>query len=260
MALAVPAYALPLASVNGVDISEDMFRQAIQALGAHGAVVAENGELREKYLQHLIDIELKAQAALKEDVHKSQAFEFRLIQAKKQILANMLEENWLHEQTNQAALKKYFLEKQEMFVREEVKVSHILVKNRSDADRILAELLKNKSKFEEFVRLYSIAHVHKTSKTGAIEWFSKGTHLLSFEEAAFTTSKGELFPHVVSTDLGYHILRVDDVRYYKNKKFVDLQDEVKMVRKRSIQNQLALRLKSQSKIQVNNGALRSFKR
>lgn len=45
---------------------------------------------------------------------------------------------------------------------------------------------------------------------GELGWFSKGDMVKPFEEAVFTGEKGKIYPELVETQFGYHIIYVED--------------------------------------------------
>ena len=250
------SYCSTLATVNGKEITEREFRLALKTLGSHGSLVAENLELRERFLNHLIEVEVKAQVAVKQNLRNTKDFKQRLAQAEKQILASLLTEKWMANQTSDESLKVYFDTNQEIFYRQEVEVSHILLRDEADAIRVLSLVQKNPASFQTLVRDYSISD---TESEGRIGWIVKGSQPIPFEKAAFSTPKGSVYPKIVKTTSGYHILRVDDVKYFTDKQFATLKNDVKHARTRDVQHQLSEDLKSQSVISTNTKALENFK-
>lgn len=84
-----------------------------------------------------------------------------------------------------------------------VKASHILVKKRSEADRILDEI-RNGADFAELAKKHSLCSSGK--KGGSLGFFTRGKMVKEFERAAFSLAKGEL-SEVVKTEFGYHIIK-----------------------------------------------------
>ena len=84
-----------------------------------------------------------------------------------------------------------------------VKASHILVKKRSEADRLLKEL-QSGADFAELARKHSTCSSSK--KGGSLGFFTRGKMVKPFENAAFSLAKGEL-SEVVKTEFGYHIIK-----------------------------------------------------
>ena len=82
-----------------------------------------------------------------------------------------------------------------------VRTKHILVKDKTQAEKILAEL-KSGASFEEMVKEYSIDSMDV--ETGYV--FGKGRMVKSFEEKSFELAEGEISELVVS-EYGYHIIK-----------------------------------------------------
>ena len=179
--LSFESYGFTLATINGKDLTEDQFRLALKSLGSHGSIVAEHMELRERFLNHLIELELKAQAANKQNLQNSEEFKQRLAQAEKQILASLLTEKWMAEHTSDETLRAYFEANHEMFYRQEVEVSHILLSDEADALKVLGLVQKNPSNFSTLVREYSSSVIESEGKIG---WLTKGSQPIPFEKAA----------------------------------------------------------------------------
>ncbi|UJG42118.1 MAG: peptidyl-prolyl cis-trans isomerase [Candidatus Heimdallarchaeum aukensis] len=84
-----------------------------------------------------------------------------------------------------------------------VKASHILVKKRSEAERILKEL-QDGADFAELARKYSTCPSKK--RGGNLGFFTHGQMVKEFEKAAFSLKKGEL-SDIVKTEFGFHIIK-----------------------------------------------------
>ena len=84
-----------------------------------------------------------------------------------------------------------------------IKASHILVKKRSEADRLLKEI-QSGTEFAELARNHSLCSSGK--KGGSLGFFTRGKMVKEFEKAAFSLAKGEL-SDVVKTEFGYHIIK-----------------------------------------------------
>ena len=84
-----------------------------------------------------------------------------------------------------------------------IKASHILVKKRSEADRLLKEI-QTGTDFADLARKHSLCSSGK--KGGSLGFFTRGKMVKEFEKAAFSLAKGEL-SDVVKTEFGYHIIK-----------------------------------------------------
>ncbi len=84
-----------------------------------------------------------------------------------------------------------------------IKASHILVKKRSEADRLLKEI-QSGTEFAELAKTHSLCSSGK--KGESLGFFTRGKMVKEFEKAAFSLAKGEL-SDVVKTEFGYHIIK-----------------------------------------------------
>ena len=85
----------------------------------------------------------------------------------------------------------------------EWKASHILVKDRNQAQELLRRL-KQGANFESVAREFSTCP--SKSKGGDLGWFGPGKMVRQFEDALKRIGIGSL-SDVVSTQFGYHIIK-----------------------------------------------------
>lgn len=118
----------------------------------------------------------------------------------------------------------------------EIKASHILIKNIDEngkklddakikenkklAESILKKALEGEN-FEELAKKYS--EDGSAQSGGDLGFFSKGAMVAEFEKAAFGLNKGEIYPKLVETQFGYHIIKKTDE---KEKSFDDIKDSL----------------------------------
>ena len=87
-----------------------------------------------------------------------------------------------------------------------VNVSHILVKDESKAEELLARLKKGES-FAEIAKIESIDG--SAAKGGSLGFFPKGVMVKEFEDAAFSLNNTGEISGIVKTQFGYHILKLN---------------------------------------------------
>ncbi len=83
---------------------------------------------------------------------------------------------------------------------------------RAQAEKALEEVKSG----ADFSMLAKQNNPDSTAEVGGdLGWFGKGRMLPEFEKAAFSLKKGEVYPILVETRFGYHIIRLDDRRVEK---------------------------------------------
>jgi peptidyl-prolyl cis-trans isomerase C len=108
---------------------------------------------------------------------------------------------------------------------EEIKASHILVDSESTAQDILNKL-KGGGNFEELAAQYSTDPSAKRNQ-GDLGWFTWGSMVDNFQEAAFRMKAGEVSAPV-KTDYGYHIIKVIDRRKVEHQpSYAESKDQIR---------------------------------
>lgn len=82
------------------------------------------------------------------------------------------------------------------------------------AQNVLQEV-KNGADFAALAKQHS--EDSSNEQGGDLGWFGRGDMVPEFEQAVFSLKKGEVFPSVVETVYGYHIIRLDDKKTEKVK-------------------------------------------
>lgn len=103
--------------------------------------------------------------------------------------------------------KTFYDENPEYFAVEEVKARHILVEDLDLAEELLGKIKQGES-FEELAKEHSTDPGTKDNG-GDLGYFSKGTMVAAFDDAAFSMEIGEI-SEPIQTDFGYHIIKVED--------------------------------------------------
>ena len=119
---------------------------------------------------------------------------------------------------------------------EERRASHILIPApaqapaaerqaaRARAQELLMTLRKSPDKFAELARKNS-KDSSSAAKGGDLDFFARGAMPKPFEDAAFALKKGE-FADVVETELGFHVLRLTDIKVPKQRSFEDMRPQL----------------------------------
>ena len=105
-----------------------------------------------------------------------------------------------------------------------VRVRHILVETREKAEEIIA-LLDEGRNFEDLAAEYSI-DLFSRNRGGNLDFISRGSMDMNFENAAFALDVGEK-SGPVETPEGYHVIEVLEYRVESLLQFEDVKDEVR---------------------------------
>ncbi len=134
-------------------------------------------------------------------------------------------------------LERYYRRHLDQFeILEKVKASHILVMVDADADEktreerhgyaeALLEKIKAGENFAELARTKS-DDKESAGKGGSLGYFTRGSMVKPFEDAAFSMKPGEI-SDVVETSFGYHIIKVEEYTEPGLRSLEDAIDEVK---------------------------------
>lgn len=97
----------------------------------------------------------------------------------------------------------------------ELRVSHIMFRFKQNEDEVKAQAQKildsvlAGGNFAEFALKYSEDNFSKV-KGGDVFWITAGQIIKEFEDAAYSVKVGEVYPGLVKTRFGYHIIKVTD--------------------------------------------------
>jgi parvulin-like peptidyl-prolyl isomerase len=147
------------------------------------------------------------------------------------LLINQFREDviWSEVEVDDAQLREWYDEN----VSEEARVRHILIAvpptageeerraARQKADSLHAAIAAG-ADFGTLAREHSVDPASK-EQGGLMRWFRKGEMVEPFEKASFEGRVGELYPDVVETQFGHHIIRIEERR---KPSFEDLREEI----------------------------------
>lgn len=85
---------------------------------------------------------------------------------------------------------------------------------KTKAEQVLQEV-KNGGNFAALAKQYNTDSTGE--RGGDLGWFGKGEMVPEFEKAVYSLKKGEIFPTIVESMYGYHIIRLDDKKTEKVK-------------------------------------------
>ena len=255
----IDGIAEPIAKVNGQPFSDHMFRQALDSMGRQGEVIKKNPEMREQFLDHVINNQLLAGEAAKKKMDQSESFKLKVEAARQEILAQIYLDEYLKDLTSEQNLRKYFEKNKNEFDTTRVKASHILFKedNKEEAQEVLEKALESNADFAALAKMHSTGP--SASKGGDLSFFSRGQMVPAFEEVAFSTPKNTVHPKLVKTKFGYHIIKVTNIRKGKIATFEKKRRHIARKLKREGRDKLVQELRSKANVSVDVEALKKVK-
>lgn len=109
---------------------------------------------------------------------------------------------------------------------EQVKARHILLKTEEEANIVIEEL-KSGIDFAELAREKSIEEI-AVSTGGDLGYFPRGRMVAEFEKAAFNQEVGTVSVKPVQTQLGFHVILVEDYKPGVKPSFETAKDRVEV--------------------------------
>lgn len=243
-------------SVNGVALTSKYVDERINQVFQQNQLEKDDPTAdyyKSQIISSLVDTELIVQEAKKKDIKVTKkdvdAFKKELIQKRygseenfkkylkeynvtDALLNRMLEEKIYYDKLTEKMKKdvkvdaeKYYNENTEQFnVGDQVKASHILVKEEDKAKEIIKKLGAN----EDFAKLAKENSIDDGTKDkgGELGYFTADTMVKEFSDAAFALNAGEYSKEPVKTQYGYHIIKVEDKKAAHQQTFDEVKDEL----------------------------------
>ena len=209
--IAFPAFAQNVASVNGKPITQKDMDQFVKLLVTQGAT--DSPELREQVKEEMINRQVFVQAAESSGLSKQAEVQSELELARQGILVRALMADYLakHPVTDAQVNAEYEKVKKSQSDQSEYKVRHILVADEKAANDILAQLQKDKSKFDDLAKKNS-KDPGSAQRGGDLGWAPPSNYVKPFADAVTALKKGALVDKPVQTQFGWHIIMVEDTR------------------------------------------------
>ncbi len=244
-AAALPAEAKVLAKVNGVEITDDDLKIALDDLGP-GIPHQLEGKARDSYvLDFLIDEQLVVQQAQADKLAETPDFAKKLAYLRDKALMETLLGNVAKTAATDAAIKATYDEAAKAQKPEtEYHAHHILVPTEEEAKKALARVKGG----EDFSKVAGEVSKDPGSKGGDLGWFTKDRMVPEFGEAASKMKPGEL-SEPVKTQFGWHIIKLDETRPKTFPPLDQIKDQVARYVVQKAQSELVMKLREGAKIE-----------
>ena len=221
--MALPASAQNIAIVNGKAVPKEraeVLRQQVERSGRPVTPDVE-GQIKEEVIAR----EIFMQETQKKKIERSEDFKVQMELARQTILIRELFTDY---QKNNPVTDAEIQAEYDKFVAanggKEYKASHILVEKEADAKAIIASLKKG-AKFEDLAKKQS-KDPGSAAKGGDLDWANPASYVNEFTEALLKLEKGKTTETPVKSQVGWHVIRLVDVRQAELPKLEDVKPHV----------------------------------
>ena len=196
-----------VAIVNGASIPESRLASYASAAQVAGGL---QGEQRLAIIENMINSELISQQAQKDGMREE--LREQLIIAEQTVLGRAYITRFLDDNPiTEADIDALYESLTQGADASEYNVAHILVDDEGQANALLAQVLAAPDSFGE-VAAENSKDPGSAQNGGNIGWIAPGSLVPPFAEAMQKTPKGKIYPEVVQTNFGWHIILVEDIR------------------------------------------------
>ncbi len=201
-----------------------------------------------RILDTLITKKLLEDEAAKKGMGKDPEVLKQLAEIKKGLMMNAYVKSIVEEKITEEEVQKVYKEVVEKQPKqEEVKASHILVKDEKEAKDIIKKLQSG----EEFEKLAEEKSADSSSQSGGdLGYFSKEAMVPEFSEAAFKLKVGEYTKSPIKTQFGWHIIKVTDKREKPPVSIDDVREAIKNEISNRIGKEEVDRLRQTAKVKM----------
>jgi peptidyl-prolyl cis-trans isomerase C len=216
-----------VAKLDGQNLRESDIDAEINALPESMRDIGSDPRARAAILHTLIRRKILSKQAIAMGLDKDPVVQQRIERARENILVQTLkdQEQKSLTQPDEKTIEAYYNSHQADFtIPEQIHACHILV-NSEDLAKKIYKLLKHGKDFTALAAQYSQDDSTK-ARGGDLNWFSRGTMIPAFEDAAFALKKPGDISKPVHTQFGWHIIELLGRRPATLKSLDEAHDEI----------------------------------
>ena len=215
-----------LATVNGIDITDEILDTTIQSLAPERRGYFESEYGRKQLLDQLISVELINAFGTEIGLDNDPQFMSQVEQALKDIKYSFTMNKILSTITieEDEAKEVYAAHPERYQGQESIKASHILVDDEKIAKDIITKIESSELTFEDAAKEYSSCP--SSEQGGDLGEFGRGMMVKEFEDAAFAMEVGEMTKEPVKSQFGYHVIKTTDKKGNEPLDFEEVKSEV----------------------------------
>ena len=250
-----------VARIGEITLSKEEFRERAQKLMETGYKHIEemNADAKLVLLNGVIARELLVREGLRRGLDREPSIAREVERTEQRAVMNKLyEEEALHgDYTSTEEELRAFAKEREYDV--EVLSQQIVCATEGEALEVLLALQEG-TPFESLVPIYSTASIQRRfGPAGQLGWFKMGNMLPELMEPLRTMGEGQLYPHPVKTQIGYHVFRLDKRRHVD---FADqrewLQEKARVQKRADDMEQYVHRLRREYELEAHDEGLKAL--
>ena len=240
-----PASAKVLARVNGVDVTDDDVKIALDDLGPNLPAQLK-GPQRDAYaLDYLIDLKLVSDQANKDKLGDGPEFARKLAYYHDKVLMETMLGNVAKTSATDETEKKVYDDAAKARKPEqEIHARHILVPTEAEAKTALDRVKKG----EDFAKVADEVSKDPGSQGGDLGWFTQDKMVKEFAEAAFKLDVGQV-SEPVKSEFGWHVIKLEGKRDKAFPPFEQVKEQVARYVVQKAQSDLIMKLRDGAKVE-----------
>ncbi len=233
------------AVVNGVTISDKTLDKIVKVNVQQGQ--KESPELRKVILDELVARELFIQAANKQGLDKTPEVQERLAQLRQDLLIAALEADYLKKHPITDSDLKVEYDRQITLIgdSQEYNIKQIIVAKEADAKAIISAI-KGGESFEKLAKERSLDP--SKEQGGNLGWVLAKQIIPEIANVLANMSKGSLTASPIQTNLGWHVIKLEDARPFKAPSFEESKARVQQTLMQAKRIELLGKLREGAKI------------
>ncbi|MDO5725588.1 MAG: peptidylprolyl isomerase [Tissierellia bacterium] len=214
-----------VAKIENIEIRENDVLNFVQEIGPQMAMQFQSPDGMKKIIREMVNQELLLLDAKDSGMEKEEEFQKVFETTKDNLLKSYAFSKLIGKiKISEEEIKDYFEEFKDVFTKEMIEASHILVDTDEKAKEV-KKLLDEGKKFEELAKQYSTCPSNREG--GYLGRFPRGQMVPEFESVAFDMGEGEI-SEPVKTQFGYHIIKLIKKITSEDIELSDVYDDVKM--------------------------------
>ena len=231
-----------MATVNGKKINQEWIDHVLQKN-------QKNPNLVSVFLRNVIREEMLAQEAEKMGLHKDKDFKIIAeVAARKELADYYMRKKMAELKIDDAMLKSEYDKTVKILGKQEYKLSQIVIKTEEDANKVIAELKKNK--FAEVANKYSTAVNQKQPNGGALGWVNEGLLEKDVLPIVQKLKKGDFNTKAIKSKDNYFVILLEDSRPFKVPEMAQVKQRLIKKISQDYRNKIIKSIRDKSDIKV----------